>query len=89
MVEVKTSEGMVARLLMEGILCIVVMLLSKSSGAFLQSRHRARPPSALGHVGLLRRACNRTHAELLGRIDSHRPFSFPKAFSNLVSKVNL
>ena len=52
MVKVKTSEGVVARLLMVGIVRIVVMLLSKRTGAFLQSPHRAwasRPWVMLGH----------------------------------------
>ena len=51
-VKVEISEGIVARLLMVGIVLIVVMLLSKSTGAFLQSRHRARAPlpcAMLGH----------------------------------------
>ena len=52
MVKVKTSEGLVARLLMVGIVLIVVMLLSKSTGTFVQSHHRARAPrpwAVLGH----------------------------------------
>jgi len=51
-VKVKTSKGLVARLLTVGIVRIVIMLLSKSMGAFLQSRRRARasrPWDVLGH----------------------------------------
>jgi len=89
MVKVEIFEGLFAKSLSVGIVCIVVMLLSKSLGAFLQSRHRAWAPSALGCVGPSRCTRNRACAGLLGQIDSHRPFSFPKAFSILVSKVNL
>ena len=48
MIKVKTSEGLVARLLTVGIVRIVVMLLSKSTVAFLQSHH---------HAGLLALGC--------------------------------
>ena len=52
MVKMETSEGLFAKLLSVGIVRIVVMLLSKSLGAFLQSRRRARasrPCAVLGH----------------------------------------
>ena len=52
MVKVKTSDGLAARLLTVGIVHIVVMLLSKRTGAFLQIRRRARasrPWAMLGH----------------------------------------
>ena len=42
-VKAKTSEGLVARLLTVGIVCIVVVLISESSGAFLQNS-RTGPP---------------------------------------------
>ena len=48
MVKAKTSKGLVAKLLMVGIVRIVVVLISKSSGAFLQSHRSSRAPSALG-----------------------------------------
>ena len=76
-VKVKTSEGLVARLLMVGIVRIVVVLISESSGAFLQNSQRARAPPALGHTGPPRRAgpldCR---AELI----TAGPFSFSKHF---------
>jgi len=50
-VKVETAEGLFVKPLSVGIVRIVVMLLSKSSGAFLESRRRARAPSALSHVG--------------------------------------
>ena len=86
MVKEKTSEGLVAKLLMVGIVRIVVMLLSKSTGAFLQSHghvRASRPWAMLGHRDARgNRACAGPNA-------SHQPFLFSKAFSNLVSKVNL
>ena len=61
----------------------------KKLGGFLQNSQRARAPLALGRTGPPRRARRRACVGLLGQIDVHRPFSFSKAFSNLVSKVNL
>ena len=49
-VKAKTFEGLVVKLLTVGIVRIVVVLISKSSGGFLQSRRRAGHP-ALGYVG--------------------------------------
>ena len=49
-VKVKISEGLVARLLMVGIVHIVVVLISKSSGAFLQNSQRTRALPAVGHL---------------------------------------
>ena len=45
MVKVKTSEGLVVRLLMVGIVRIVVMLLSKSTGVFYKAAIARGPPS--------------------------------------------
>ena len=47
----KTSKGLVARLLMVGIVCIVVVLISESSGAFCKTANahgRPRPWAVLG-----------------------------------------
>ena len=83
MVKVKTSKGLVARLLTVGIVRIVVMLLSKSTGAFLRSRHHVRaswPWAMLGHRDA---GDNRTRAGpsgLLGRMFATGPFPFPSIF---------
>ena len=50
MVKVKISKGIVARLLMVGIVLIVVILLSKSTGLSTKSPSRVGLP-ALGHFG--------------------------------------
>ena len=52
MVKAKTSEGLIAKLLTEGIMRIAVVLISKSSGAFFAKRPTrgrcARPWAVLG-----------------------------------------
>ena len=50
-VKVKTSEGLVARLLMVGIVHIVVVLISESSGTFLQNNHACGPPRPWAVLG--------------------------------------
>ena len=87
-VKVKTSEGLVARLLTVG---IVVMLLSKSTRAFLQSRHRARasrPWAMLGHRDPREAAPAVGHWAAGPEWVVAGPFLFLMHF-NLVSKVNL
>ena len=87
-VKAKIFEGLFENPLLVGIVCIVVMLLSKSSEAFLQSRCRARVPLALGLTGLPRRARSRTALGCRARWHATSPFLFLCIF-NLVSKVNL
>ena len=88
MVRTKTIEGLVEKPLPIGIVHMVVVLLPRSSGASLQNHRRARAPqpwAALGHYDA-RAAAPRWAA---GPNVCHLPFLFSKAFSNLVSKVNL
>ena len=88
-VKVETLEGLFAKPLSVGIVCIVVMLLSKSSGAFLQSRRRVRAPSALGRVGPSRRARNHTSRWAAGPSKWPPTLFFSKAFPNLIAKSKL
>ena len=89
MVKAKTSEGLVAKLLTVGIVHIVVILISESSGAFLQKSHargRPRPWAVLGH----RDTCAAAPRWAVGPEGvATGPFLFSNVFSNLVSKVNL
>ena len=83
MVKAKISEGLVAKLLTVRIVCIVVVLISESSGAFLQNGQHTREPPAFRHTGLLHRA------GLSGLKGFLPALSFSNVFSNLFSKVNL
>ena len=74
MVKVKTSEGLVARLLTVGIVHIVPCNKLIDQGLF----YKIASTREGSRVGLL-----------AGPNACHRSFLFSKAFSNLVSKVNL
>ena len=92
MVKVKTSEGLVARLLTVGIVRIVPCNKLIDQGLFykiasVREGSRVRPLAGLGCCACPRSALGQ--AGLLGRMLATGPFCFLKHFSNLVSKVNL
>ena len=70
-VKEKISEGLVAKLPTVGIVRIVVILISESSGAFLQNSQCVSAHPALGRTG---------PPGLLGRMLATVPFCFLKYF---------
>ena len=91
MVKVKTSEGLVARLLMVGIVRIVPRNKLIDQGLFHKiASARGIPRWAACWAGLLHAPAFHVGPTRAAEPNAcHRPFLFSKAFSNLVSKVNL